>query len=414
MFSISKEYAPPFEMIAPFFKMGALFYLTGVIFLLFLDPGNSYSDMTIVGWTHWFLLGFIMMIIFGAMAQLVPVVVEVGHFSVDLYLVIWPLLTAGAIIMSAGFIFIPAALPYGGLLVLTAMIIFLYDTSMTLRRVEHISLTVKTVAVANLFLLLGIVTGFIMSLAIGEGLDVNINKWLGVHVVLVLGGYVTLTIMGLSLILLPMFGLSHGFDETPINRAFKLMIVGVLGYFFSSLFGISWGNILFLLVMFASVSFYLQQIVIIYKTRARKENDIWAKSMFFGYGSLSFALFLGILWLFIDARQLLLGSAWFLIMGFFTFLINGHLYKIIPFLVWFKRYSPLVGKERVPMLHEMYPKREAEYEFIFSALGVAIAGMGILFGSTTLFKAGVSFLIVGAGFMFYSVVWMINYGKNKE
>ncbi|MCD6654601.1 MAG: hypothetical protein LT067_07545 [Sulfurovum sp.] len=414
MFSISKEYAPPFEMITPFFKIGVLFYLAGVIFLLFLDPGSSYSDMNIIGWTHWFLLGFIMMIIFGAMAQLVPVVVEVGHFSVDLYLVIWPLLMAGTIIMSTGFIFLPAVLPYGGLLVLTAMIIFLYDTSMTLRRVEHISLTVKTVAVANLFLLSGIVTGFVMSLAIGEGIGVDVNKWLGVHAVLVLGGYVTLTIMGLSLILLPMFGLSHGFDETPINRAFKLMIAGVLGYFFSSLFGISWGNILFLLVMFASVSFYLQQIIIIYKTRARKENDIWAKSMFFGYGSLFFALILGILWLFIDAQKLLLGSAWFLIMGFFTFLINGHLYKIIPFLVWFKRYSPLVGKERVPMLHEMYPKREAEYEFIFSAAGVTIAGMGILFGSATLFKAGVSFLIIGAGFMFYSVAWMINYGKNKE
>lgn len=414
MFSISKEYAPPFEMIAPFFKVGTFFYLAGVIFLLFLDPGSSYADLHIVGWAHWFLLGFVMMIIFGAMAQLVPVVVEVGHFSVDLYLIIWPLLMAGTMIMSTGFIFAPGILPYGGVLVLVAMIIFLYDTTMTLKRVQYISLTVKTVAAANLFLLSGILTGFVMSLAIGEGISVDINKWLGVHAVLVLGGYVTLTIIGLSLILLPMFGLSHGFDETPINRAFKLMIAGVLGYFFSALIGMESGTYLSLAVMFAAAGFYLQQIIIIYKTRARKENDIWAKSMFFGYGSLFAALLLGILWFLTGAERLLLAAAWFLIMGFFTFLINGHLYKIIPFLVWFKRYSPLVGKERVPMLHEMYPKKEAEYEFIFSALGVTIAGIGVLVGSATLFKAGVSFLIVGAGFMFYSVGWMINYGKEKE
>ncbi len=30
------------------------------------------------------LLGFVMIVIFGAMAQLIPVALEVGHFSVDL------------------------------------------------------------------------------------------------------------------------------------------------------------------------------------------------------------------------------------------------------------------------------------------------------------------------------------------
>ena len=414
MFSVSKDYAPPFGMIAPFFWIGSIFYLLGTLFLLFLNPEAGHFDLAIIGWVHWFLLGFMMMIIFGAMAQLVPVVVEVGHFSVDLYYVIWPLLLLGTILMSAGFWMAPEILPYGGLIVLISMVIFLYDTLMTLRKVTNVTLTVKTVIASNLFLLTGILTGFAMALAVGSGLSLDIGNWLGAHAVLVLGGYVTLTIMGLSMILLPMFGLSHGFDEKPVGYAFVAMVIGVIGYFLAT--AISWklGKYLAFFIMLASVVMYLHQIEIIYRTRARKENDIWAKSMYVGYASLLLAAVLELSYALSGSEAFLMSGAWFLIMGFFSFLINGHLYKIIPFLVWFERYSPLVGKEKVPMLHEMLPKRMAEYEFRFSSIGLVIAGFGILIGSDDLFRGGVALMIAGALFMFMSVRWMLKYGENRE
>ncbi len=410
MFNVSKDYAPPFGMIAPFFKMGSFFYIMGIIFLFFIKSDFSHNDLNLLALVHWYLLGFVMMIIFGAMAQLIPVVMEVGHFSIDLYRLIWPFLTIGTFLMGIGFLVSPKILPYGGLLVIVSMSIFLYDTIMTLRHVEHISLTVKTVAISSLFLSLGIFSGFMMALGIGEGLGIDMDKWLDIHVVFVLGGYVTLTIMGLSIILLPMFGLSHGFDETPIKRAFWLMVAGVSGYSITRFLGtVQWGELLSLLVIFISVWFYLYQIMIIYRSRARKENDIWAKSMYFGYGSLASALILGMINILVHSEQLLLAAGWFVIMGFFTFLITGHLYKIIPFLVWFERFSPLVGKEKVPMLHEMYPKKVAQYEFVFSSLGVVIGGLGLLLGNDTLFKVGISLMVVGGGCMFYSVKWMMNY-----
>ncbi len=411
MFSVSKESAPPFDMISPFFWIGSIFYLLGSIFLLFLTPENGHYDLAIVGWMHWFLLGFMMMIIFGAMAQLVPVVVEVGHFSVDLYYIIWPILLIGTLTMSYGFWFDQVVLPYGGLLVLVSMIIFLYDTLMTLRKASNITLTVKTVIASNLFLLVGIIIGFVMSLAVSAGVGIDLSNWLGVHVVMVLGGYVTLTIMGLSMILLPMFGLSHGFDDKPVERAFRLMVGGVIFYFISTLFGWHMGKFLSLIVMFVSVTLYMYQITIIYKTRARKEIDVWVKSMFMGYSSLLLASILGLIYIFTSYENVLMSAVWFLVMGFFSFLINGHLYKIIPFLVWFERYSPLVGKEKVPMLNEMLPHRLARFEFIFSSVGVLLAGIGLLIGSADLFKGGVTFVIAGAGFMFVSVKWMLSYGK---
>jgi len=413
LFNVSREFAPPFGLIAPYFVIGAIFYLIASFVLMTFGTDITHFDIGVVGWAHLFLLGFVMMIIFGAMAQLVPVVLEVGHFSVDFYYLIWPLLALGTVLMVVGFWLTPGLLPYGGMMVLISMLVFLTDTILTLRKVERISLTVKTVAVTNAFLLLGILVGFAMALGIGAGVGIDIGKWLNAHIVLVLGGYVTLTIMGMSLILLPMFGLSHGFDERPINLSFKIMVGGVLLYLAATLFDSGDFRFLALLTMIGAMGLYLYQIWLIYKTRARKEADIWFKSMVFGYGSLALSLPLGFIGVMGGAERVGLTAAWFLVMGFFTFLINGHLYKIIPFLVWFERYSPLVGKKKVPMLADMVPKKMGEFQFWFSAGGVAIAGFALLIGNDEMFKAGAAFIATGAIFLVTSVNWMMKFGKEE-
>ena len=414
MFQVSREFAPPFSLISPFFTVGSLLYLVAMLLLPTFGADSVRYDISVVAWAHLFLLGFVMMIIFGAMAQLVPVVLEVGHFSIDFYYLIWPLLAVGTAFMAVGFAFLPSLLPFGGLMVLVSMLIFLADTILTLKKVERISLTVKTIAVTNAFLLLGILIGFAMSLAIGAGVGVDIEKWLGAHIVMVLGGYVTLTIVGMSMVLLPMFGLSHGFDETPVNRAFKIMSAGVAAYFLGALLDSDSIRFLSLIALFIGTGLYLWQIWLIYKTRARKESDIWFKSMVVGYGSLAIALILAPIALIGRLETLALTATWFLVMGFFTFLINGHLYKIVPFLVWFERYSPLVGKRKVPMLADMVPKKAAEFQFWFTAAGLVTAGVGLLFGSDELFKGGAAFMATGAIFMFYSIRWMINFTEGLE
>jgi len=128
---------------------------------------------------------------------------------------------------------------------------------------------------------------------------------------------------------------------------------------------------------------------------------------------LSVSALLGLLMLVVDSERITLAAGWFFLMGFVVFLINGHLYKIVPFLVWFEKYSPLVGKEKVPMLHEMFPQKQADYQFWFSSIGMVIAGVGLLFGSESLFYGGVSLFVVGAGFMLSSVKFMLTYGNDK-
>ena len=96
-------------------------------------------------------------------------------------------------------------------------------------------------------------------------------------------------------------------------------------------------------------------------------------------------------------------------MGYIVFIINGHLYKIVPFLVWYQRFSPLIGKQKVPMLADMVPTRSAKFQFTFSSIGVVMAGVGILIGVNDLFKGGISFLLIGSIFMLKDLMYMINF-----
>ncbi|SFV62519.1 hypothetical protein MNB_SV-8-617 [hydrothermal vent metagenome] len=411
MKAISSDFAPPLKLISPFFSSGVVFYLLSMLALLFFEPSFSYEQMNVAGWVHLFLLGFVMMIIFGAMAQLIPVVLEAGHAVVDVYYVIFPLLLIGASLMVFGFWFMPGILPYGGVLVLVAMIIFAVENIATLKKTTIRTLTIETVAWSNGYLLLGILTGFAIALGLSGNLDINISLMLKAHVYAVLGGYVVLTIIGLSLILIPMFSLAHGFEERAIQRAFKLVISGVGVVFAGALFSQEWLMYIGYAINTIGVLFYIWQIYIIAKLTVRKELDIWAKSMIFAFGTLIFSILLGLIYFMSGAETVLHASVWFLLLGFISSMITGHLYKIVPFLVWFERFAPLVGKEKVPMLHEMYSKEGASIMFNFTALGVVLGGFGLLFESNILFKAGASFLFAGAIFLFIGMRKMLAYGK---
>jgi len=408
--NISQEFAPPYKLVIPYFVIGVIFYVVSMLYTFSFDMNNlHYEDPVILAWVHLYLLGFVMIIIFGAMAQLLPVVLEVGHFSVELFYIIWPLLSIGALLMAGGFLFSPTLLPYGGTVVLISMMIFIFEIFMTLKRVEKFNLAITTVLLANVSLFMGVIVGIIMALGYAGQVDVNITSLLMTHIYLVVGGYIIMSIMGLSMILLPMFGLSHGFDETPVRISVYLMSASVVLVLFASLFSLSFlAYIAYALSAIAMVS-YLKQIQIIYQNRARKIQDIYSYSMMISYGSLFLAVLFALVNFFTQTHSFLFLSAWLSFIGFFGFLISGHLYKIVPFLVWFEVFSPLVGKEKVPMLVDMVPDKATKFQFYFSVIGLVLSSLGIVFSNDALFKAGVSFLFMGAIFFMNSVIYILKY-----
>ena len=410
MSAISQDFAPPFKLIAPFFILGSFFYLISSFFIFtFSVESLSFLDSQVLGFVHLFLLGFVMMIIFGAMAQLVPVVLEVGHFGVELFYSIWPLLLIGTTLMVFGFLFSPALLPYGGVVVLISMMIFVMEIFMAIFKVPKLNLVMTSVLISNTFLFFGIIFGLLMALSYAGTIDLDISSFLKGHVYLVVGGYIGITIMGLSVVLVPMFTLSHGFSMRPLEISISMMSVGVVMVVVASLMDMAILEYLGYLLSFVSMLFYFYIIYIIYSTRPRKENDVYAISLMFSYISMLVALVLGSIYLVSGREELALASGWLIFFGFFGFLITGHIYKIIPFLVWFERFSPLVGKQKVPMLADMVPYKSSQAQFIFSALGVVVITAAILLKSDILVGAGASFLVVGAIAFVRSVFYMINF-----
>ncbi|HIP13545.1 MAG TPA: hypothetical protein EYG97_01335 [Arcobacter sp.] len=408
--AISQDFAPPFKLISPYFIIGSLFFVISSILLFGFDISSlNTMQHTTLSWVHIFLLGFVMMVIFGAMAQLVPVVLEVGHFAVELYYIIYPLLLIGTILMGYGFLSSPALLPYGGIVVLISLMVFVLETFLTINKVEKLNLVMMSVLLANTFLFMGLIFGILMALGYAGTIDIDILALLKAHIYLVLAGYVGVTIMGMSLILLPMFWLSHSFSWKPVTYALWTMSIAVILVMLSSIFSSTILEQTGYILTLTTLILYFYQIYTIYKTRVRMDKDIYLFSLIFSYSSLVLSIILGLVYLLSPSQALLLTIGWILFLGYITFIINGHLYKIVPFLVWYERFSPLIGKQKVPMLADMVPIRSAKFQFIFSSMGVVLGAIGIFFASNDIFKAGVSFLVVGSIFMLKDLLYMINF-----
>ena len=408
--AISQDFAPPFKLIAPYFIIGVISFVVSIFLLFGLNIENLTNlDNITLSWVHIFLLGFVMMVIFGAMAQLVPVVLEVGHFAVDLYYVIYPLLFIGTMMMGYGFLNLPDLLPYGGVVVLISLLIFVLETFLTIKKVKKFNLVMTSVLIANSFLFFGLIFGIIMALGYAGIISADIMVLLKAHIYLVLAGYVGVTIMGMSLILLPMFWLSHSFSWKPVEYALGVISTGVISVVLSAIFDSVFLEYSGYILTLVALGLYFYQIYLIYITRVRLDNDIYLYSLIFSYGSLIAVLVMGFIYLFAPTSNLLLTIGWILFVGYITFIINGHLYKIVPFLVWYERFSPLIGKRKVPMLADMVPVESAKYQFVFSSVGVLIGAIGIFTGIDAIFKAGVSFLAIGSIFMLKDLMFMINF-----
>ena len=59
--NISPDFSPPVRLLQPYFKLGALFYLLSMLSLPLLDVRMALNDFTLVGWSHLYMLGFVMM-----------------------------------------------------------------------------------------------------------------------------------------------------------------------------------------------------------------------------------------------------------------------------------------------------------------------------------------------------------------
>lgn len=402
--NVSPSFSPSIKLMKPYFLLSGFFYMLSMLWLFFIDPFTDLKDFNLIGWVHIYMLGFVMMAIFSAMAQLGPIVVETSHYKVNLFKYLWIFLTSGLILMSVGFYINTSFLLYGGFLVLVAMSIYSIEFLLTLKNAKRSTSITKAMKMSNFFLLLGIITGLVMAAAFNGLVDIDPHSILNIHTFGLVVGFVILLIMGISIILLPMFGSSKRISDNEFSSSFITVSIGVIIMMISPFIFTQITEIIAYTITSISILLYFNQLYKMTSSRKRITHDIWAKSMYVAFISFFVSFILLVSYLFIQNEILLRVGMWIMLIGFFGFVIIGNFYKIIPFLVWFHIYSPLIEEQTVPMLHELLPEKLAHLQLFYGVIGLILSSIALYLNEAHIFYGGVILLSV-SGLIFLITIY---------
>jgi hypothetical protein len=416
--NLATQMAPPFALVAHYFIAAALFYAISAFLLPFYanEIDGYFLSTSIATLIHLYLLGFVMMVIFGAMYQLVPVLLEIPIFSKDFAYVQFYLFTIGIVVFCLGLgnTAYLDVMPYGAIMMYISMLIFVANIFLTYRALEKWDIVAKFILVANIFLLIGASVGFFMALDLVYGLYGDILNLAKMHIATTIFGYVIMTIMGVGMVLLPMFSLSHGFSQKKIEIAFYCITVGLslllVGEALHVRFLFEIGTGLSTIAILLAIL----QMWVIFRARVRRQNDFWAKNMIASFFTLLLCVVTLLVGLISGEQKYFILFGFLLFFGFFIFFIVGHIYKILPFLVWYQRFSPLVGKQKVPMLHEMIVEKIADIQFWLTLFGLIISALSIVLNNHILFYAGTLLMGVGTLLVMYNIYFTLTYELKKE
>jgi len=319
-----------------------------------LAQGNPGAP-AIVAVTHLLTLGALLTFVMGAVYQLTTVAflipisnVPMARYNFWLYFAaLAGLFVSMANWWSLGFLIF-------GLMMVVSIYIYAIIMIVSLFQTKIRGPMYGFVVSAHAYLILAVSVAVLLVLD-DSGTLPALNNWMVPlivsHILLAGGGFFTFLLMGFSFKLLPMFTLSHGFATsrqkwtlTLAHLALWLLIAGV----WTHITDLLWGGVLIGVVAFSS---QLVDVRGILKKRMRKKIEAPVRAVVASVigGILGLCLLLG---------QLLLqrGQAgWqsvvlFYLLGAITFTVMGFAYKIVPFLIWSKRYSKPPGKGKKPIL----------------------------------------------------------------
>jgi hypothetical protein len=365
---LSLDQAPPFEAPLKFFLTAPLFAtLTGII-VFFLDDLNMFARQTI-GLVHILTIGFMMMIIFGALLQMLPVVAGAVIKKPKIVAnTTYSFLVIGVISFFLGFYFYEkSALFISSISLLTASVVFLGICLYELMKVKPKSFIVQGMIFSTFFALLAIFIGIYMGISHAkENISASYFIFTSIHYNFVFIGFIFLLIASITFQVVPMFWVTNPFEKTKQKFIIYFTVVMLVIFSISLLSGLQ--NLFFYkIALFFICSYFAYQTIKTIISRKRKLKDLsvnyYLTSMFFLIlGSLYF-----IIYDFFNLKIEILAVIWGI--GFIMSIMNGMLYKIVPFLAWFHLSSK--GFFDIPTIRDMIPPKQIEIQF-FLHLGAII------------------------------------------
>jgi hypothetical protein len=400
MTSLSLDQAPPIGVPLRFFITAPLFAVAAALLLLWQGPGifSSRWNPAMLGITHMLTLGYMGMIMQGAILQMLPVVAGTPvRQPVLVAAIIHTLGVAGIVLLCCGLILsmpllLQIALPTLG----TALLLFATLVVITLRRALPQNMTARAMRLAALMLAATVLLGLILLSNHAFGWWLQARETLAdLHLSWGLLGWVGLLVAGVAYQVVPMFQLTPAYPAiltrwlAPV--LFLLLLLLAPARHAPAL------RLILEILLAAGFAVFALTTLRLQTRRRRKLPDV---SLDFWRGSMASLLTAIALWLAAQAIPaisdmqgygLLLGVL--MIAGFAMSVINGMLYKIVPFLVWFHLQSSrsATNSHAVPNVREILPEERSRLQMRlhFAALCTFLAA--VIFPATFFYPAALLF-----------------------
>jgi hypothetical protein len=416
------DQAPPLHIPFRFFTTAPLFLLLAGAMTVFWHQELLLTPWapTVIAIVHLAVLGWITMTMMGAIYQMIPVLAATPVPWIGLAPWVHGALTVGvlSLFLELGFslhrwLLLTASAGFG-----IAIILFLVPTLTALKRsaVVHPTVDAKWIALIALGATLGLGGLFLGEYAHGF-YDLDRATMIGIHLVLALFGWVSTLILGVSFQVLPMFyvmpalpagrtrWILRGWTLSLIAIPIALWITGIqypetapgTGHgpamlWFAALPGLA-ALVLYGITMTRHI-----------RLRKRRRLDTALRFWFAGYGWGALAVLLLVAWPVVTAEEIRYLFVVCFLLGWVSSVILGMMYKIVPFLVWFHRFSRQVGLvDTVPMMDDLVQENHAHIHFRIHQGTVVVLAVGVMTGWSLLLVVGGIGMIASGAFWLNSI-----------
>ncbi|TAL77943.1 MAG: hypothetical protein EPN75_12225 [Beijerinckiaceae bacterium] len=362
---------------------------------------------------HIVALGWLSLLMCGALFQFVPVMIAKPLYSNMLPLPTLACLLAGLAALLLGFLQLAGVVTQGAPLLAIGAVLLGLGFSLVLWNLGRTLWAARPLPLPSHFVIVGlcsigataifgIVFAFVLSgvTAYPHLVDVA-TMGLPIHIIAGLGGWLTFTAIGVSYRLLAMFMLAPELKGPTTRGAFyagasalALIIIG--GATAICLHGsltviLSIGGLLGL----AAMALYGTDILHLYRARKRRKIELNSRMAAVALGNFAATAALIIILLVFGALERNIAAVvFFVAFGWLSGLGLSKLYKIVAFLTWLECYGPVLGKTATPRVQDLVVEHRAIRWFVLYFLGVWSATAALLLAQPSAFRVAVAVMLV--------------------
>lgn len=417
--------APSAKVVLPHYAFGALsFFVLSLLILFFSDAFEGhYFNPHLLSITHVAALGWISMVIFGALYQLIPVIMLAELFSEKLAQITFWLFASGISLLCYSFADFNTGIimQIAAILVLLAVLLFASNVFFTARKSDEKNLESEFITASVFWLVVTVILGTLLVFNFSfPFLTAGHLHFLKIHSHVGFAGWFILLIMGVGSKLIPMFLLSSPVQTKKLKIAYYALNLSLLAFFSDALiFQTTTRALIYFIVALIGIISFILFIRQAFISRARRILDTGMKHSILSFLFLIIPVVSGIILHggFLSSENSILtitivyGVS--IIFGFITLLVLGQTFKTLPFIVWLHKYKSGNSGQRQILPKDMYSEKMLKIQLYLFIVAYFTLQAGILTRNFYLLKVGGGLFTITA-FMYAFNVFKVLFHSIKN